>query len=152
MCELQTFTRDWRGINTDLHVVRSRHGQSTGGTEGDDHKQEVLVCVSLKMIVVRGLLRAAAPLSANMPCYRYCSRLFCSEQKRQEKAARKAQEKAEKEAARLASAKDKVNLRLARVNILIMQCVGLYWEYLTNWVFIVNANYMIILLCNHQIN
>lgn len=60
------------------------------------------------MLVVRGLFAAAAPLSARVRCYRCSSRLFCSEQKRQEKAARKAQEKAEKEAARLASAKDKV--------------------------------------------
>ena len=62
------------------------------------------------MLVVKGLLRVAAPLSTNVRCYRYCSRLFCSEQKRQQKAARKAQEKAEKEAARLASAADKVML------------------------------------------
>ena len=60
------------------------------------------------MLVTRGLLRVVAPQSTGVRCYRYCSRLFCSEQKRQEKAARKAQEKAEKEAARLASAKDKV--------------------------------------------
>lgn len=60
------------------------------------------------MLLARGLLRVAAPLSTRVRCYRYCSRLFCSEQKRQEKAARKAQEKAEKEAARLASAKDQV--------------------------------------------
>ena len=114
-----TFTHDLRGINTRLHVVPSRHGQSAGGTEGYNLKQEVLVCVSLNMIVARGLLRASAPLSANnMSCYRHCSRLFCSEQKRQEKAARKAQEKAEKEAARLASAKDKVNLSSTRVNMI----------------------------------
>ena len=61
------------------------------------------------MLVARGLLTAAAaPLSTRVRCYRYCSRLFCSEKKRQEKAARKAQEKAEKEAARLSSEKDKV--------------------------------------------
>lgn len=62
------------------------------------------------MLVVRGLLTAAAPLSSRVRYYPRCSRLFCSEQKRQEKAARKAQDKAEKEAAKLASAKDKVKM------------------------------------------
>jgi len=63
------------------------------------------------MIVLSGLLRSAAVLrSTRVHYYRHCSRLFCSEKKRQEKAARKAQEKAEKEAARLANAKDQVTV------------------------------------------
>jgi len=72
------------------------------------------------MIVLSGILRSAAVLrSTRVHYYRHCSRLFCSEQKRQQKAARKAQEKAEKEAARLTSGTDQVRADVSCTVVLL---------------------------------